>query len=72
MVKIVLANPAPPDIPVVPLLAEKSVSGGMSGSPSDMRVMFDFCVRHGIKPLMGNQRRVGNLRAHPFRPRPDG
>ena len=28
-------------------------------------------VRHGIKPLAGNQRHVGNLRAHPFRPRPN-
>jgi uncharacterized zinc-type alcohol dehydrogenase-like protein len=35
---------------VVPLLAERSVSGGMSGSPSDTKVMFDFCVRHGVKP----------------------
>ena len=32
------------------MLAEKSVSGGMSGSPTDTRAMLEFCVRHGIKP----------------------
>jgi uncharacterized zinc-type alcohol dehydrogenase-like protein len=39
-------------IPIVPMLPERSVSGGMVGSPSDTRVMLDFCVRHGIRPYV--------------------
>jgi uncharacterized zinc-type alcohol dehydrogenase-like protein len=38
--------------PVVPLLAEKSVSGAAAGSPSDTALMLDFAARHGVKPMV--------------------
>ena len=34
------------------LLAEKSVTGGMSGSPADTATMLDFDARRGIKPMV--------------------
>jgi uncharacterized zinc-type alcohol dehydrogenase-like protein len=37
-------------IPVLPLLAERSVSGGMCGSPSDTAAMLAFAARKGVKP----------------------
>ena len=37
--------------PVVPLLAERSVSGGSSGSPSDTTRMLAFAARTGVKPM---------------------
>jgi uncharacterized zinc-type alcohol dehydrogenase-like protein len=37
--------------PVFPLLAEKSVSGGMVGSPSDTAAMLAFAARTGVKPM---------------------
>lgn len=37
-------------IPVLPLLAERSVSGGSSGSPTDTAAMLAFAARKGIKP----------------------
>ena len=38
--------------PAFPMLAEKSVSGGQFGSPSDTAVMLAFTARHGIKPVL--------------------
>jgi uncharacterized zinc-type alcohol dehydrogenase-like protein len=37
--------------PVLPLLAEKSVSGGICGSPSDTAEMLAFAARHGVSPV---------------------
>ncbi len=42
---------APLQVPVFSLLAEKSVSGAMCGSPSDTARMLAFAARHGIKPM---------------------
>ena len=42
--------PSPVCTPVFPLLQEKSISGGTSGSPTDNQRMLDFSARHGIKP----------------------
>ncbi len=39
-------------LPVFPLLAERSVSGGMAGSPSDTTLMLDFAARTGVRPLI--------------------
>jgi uncharacterized zinc-type alcohol dehydrogenase-like protein len=39
-------------IPVVPLLAERSVSGSMAGSPPDIAKMLAFAARKGIKPMV--------------------
>ena len=39
-------------IPAFPLLAEKSVTGGCRGSPSDTAVMLDFAARNGVKPVV--------------------
>lgn len=36
---------------VVPLLAEKSVSGGSSGSPADTGRMLAFAARNGVKSM---------------------
>ncbi len=38
--------------PLFPLLAEKSVSGGINGSPSNNATMLDFAARLGVKPLI--------------------
>ena len=38
--------------PVFDLLAEKSVSGAMCGSPSDTARMLDFAARSGVKPVV--------------------
>ena len=37
--------------PVVPLLAERSVSGGRTGSPTDMAKMLAFAARTGVRPV---------------------
>jgi uncharacterized zinc-type alcohol dehydrogenase-like protein len=37
--------------PVVPLLPERSVSGGMCGSPSDTALMLQFAGRQGVRPV---------------------
>ena len=37
--------------PVFPLLAERSVSGGSAGAPSDTARMLAFAARTGVKPL---------------------
>lgn len=37
--------------PVVPLLAERSVSGGSAGSPSDTARMLEFAARTGVRPM---------------------
>jgi uncharacterized zinc-type alcohol dehydrogenase-like protein len=39
-------------IPVVPMLAERSVSGGCAGSPSATAEMLAFAARHGVKPMI--------------------
>ncbi len=39
-------------IPPFPLLAEKSVSGGVCGSPSDTARMLDFAARSGVLPVV--------------------
>ncbi len=39
-------------IPPFPLLAEKSVSGGQVGSPSDTALMLDFAARNKIRPVI--------------------
>jgi alcohol/geraniol dehydrogenase (NADP+) len=36
--------------PVVPLLFERSVSGGATGSPSDIARMLEFAARAGVAP----------------------
>jgi uncharacterized zinc-type alcohol dehydrogenase-like protein len=38
--------------PFFPLIAEKSVRGGCSGSPSDTSEMLRFAARHGVKPMI--------------------
>jgi uncharacterized zinc-type alcohol dehydrogenase-like protein len=35
-----------------PLLAEKSVSGGSCGGPSDTALMLDFAARSGVRPVV--------------------
>jgi uncharacterized zinc-type alcohol dehydrogenase-like protein len=37
--------------PAFPLLSERSVSGGMSGSPSDTAGMLEFAARTGVRPM---------------------
>lgn len=37
--------------PVVPLLAERSVSGGSVGSPTDTLRMLEFAARHWVRPM---------------------
>lgn len=39
-------------IPPMPLLRERSVTGGGAGSPSDTAAMLAFTARHKIKPIM--------------------
>ncbi len=39
-------------IPPFPLLAEKSVSGGSCGSPSDTAAMLDFVARSGVRTVV--------------------
>jgi uncharacterized zinc-type alcohol dehydrogenase-like protein len=43
---------APVQVPVVGMLAEKSVCGAMCGSPSDTARMLDFAARRGVKPVV--------------------
>jgi uncharacterized zinc-type alcohol dehydrogenase-like protein len=38
--------------PPFPLLAEKSVSGGSCGGPSDTALMLDFAARSGVRPIV--------------------
>ena len=38
-------------IPAMPLIPEKSVSGGSAGAPSDTARMLEFCARTGVRPL---------------------
>jgi uncharacterized zinc-type alcohol dehydrogenase-like protein len=42
---------SPVPLAVFGLLAEKSISGGMCGSPSNTARMLDFAARKGIKPV---------------------
>jgi uncharacterized zinc-type alcohol dehydrogenase-like protein len=42
---------SPVQLSVFGLLAEKSISGGSCGSPSDTARMLDFAARKGIKPM---------------------
>ncbi len=35
-----------------PLLAERSVSGGSCGGPSDTALMLDFAARSGVRPIV--------------------
>src|SRR5689334_21117320 len=37
--------------PVVPMLAERSGSGGAAGSPSDTARMLEFAARTGVRPM---------------------
>lgn len=37
--------------PIVPMLAERSVSGGSAGSPSDTARMLAFAARTGVRPM---------------------
>jgi alcohol/geraniol dehydrogenase (NADP+) len=39
-------------IPMVPLLAERSVSGGSAGGPTDLGQMLDFAARSGVRPMI--------------------
>jgi alcohol/geraniol dehydrogenase (NADP+) len=39
-------------IPVVPLLAERSVTGACAGSPLDTAVMLEFAARTGMRPMV--------------------
>jgi uncharacterized zinc-type alcohol dehydrogenase-like protein len=39
-------------IPPVPLLPERSVSGSLAGSPSDIARMLDFAARKGVRPMV--------------------
>jgi len=43
---------APVQVPVFGMLAEKSVSGAMCGSPSDTARMLDFAAKSGVKPVV--------------------
>jgi uncharacterized zinc-type alcohol dehydrogenase-like protein len=43
---------APVAVPVFGLIAEKSVSGAMCGSPSDTARMLEFAARTGVKPVV--------------------
>ena len=43
---------APVQVPIFNLLAEKSVSGGSCGSPSDTARMLQFAARTGVKPVV--------------------
>ncbi len=38
--------------PAFPLLPEKSVTGGMCGSPSDTAGMLEFAARHNFRPMI--------------------
>jgi uncharacterized zinc-type alcohol dehydrogenase-like protein len=38
--------------PVGPMLAERSVSGGSAGGPTDTALMLDFAARAGVRPLI--------------------
>ena len=42
---------SPVQLSVFGLVAEKSISGGFCGSPSDTTRMLDFAARNGIKPV---------------------
>jgi uncharacterized zinc-type alcohol dehydrogenase-like protein len=42
---------SPVQLSVFGLLAEKSISGAMCGSPTDTARMLDFAARKGIKPV---------------------
>lgn len=50
--RLVIVGIPEPDIrfPIVPLLFERSVSGGAAGSPSDTARMLEFAARTGIVP----------------------
>jgi uncharacterized zinc-type alcohol dehydrogenase-like protein len=52
--RLVLVGVPPSEIhfPAFPLLAEKSVSGGSAGSPSDTLRMLEFAARTGVAPLI--------------------
>jgi uncharacterized zinc-type alcohol dehydrogenase-like protein len=43
---------APVRVPGFGLLAEKSVSGGSCGRPSDTVRLLDFAARSGVKPVV--------------------
>jgi uncharacterized zinc-type alcohol dehydrogenase-like protein len=50
--RLVLVGVPPGELhmPVFPMLCEKSVSGGSSGSPSDTAQMLEFTARNSLKP----------------------
>lgn len=52
--RLVLVGVPPGEVhtPVFPLLAEKSISGGTAGSPTDNARMLEFSARNGVKPMV--------------------
>jgi uncharacterized zinc-type alcohol dehydrogenase-like protein len=52
--RLIVVGVPPSDLrlPVAPLLAERSVSGGSAGGPTDTALMLGFAARTGVRPLI--------------------